>query len=163
MGNEYVFRSESADVDDPGRTEVYTTSFHLPLTCKTFVIPFPSPSLYLATPYSTPIVPTEPGQYGSRTIPLPDDDSTRDPSGNSLSLYPDAINSTSELAAPIPSIPLRGAQLLLRPDLPYKRGYQGGKEEVLSSPQSNGATGACFWGSFSLDGGLNGSHQYSRQ
>jgi len=121
-GNQYVFRSKSTDVNDPGRTEVFTTSFPLPLTCKSFIIPFPSPSLYLATPYSTPVVPTEPGQYGSQTISLPDDDSVGDLSSDSLDLYPDTINSTSELTAPTPSIPLRGAQLSVRPDSPHKRG-----------------------------------------
>jgi len=162
-GNQYVFRSESADVGDPGSTEVFTTTFPLPLTCEMFVIPFPSPSLYLATPYSTPFIPTEPGQYGSRTIPLPDDNSTGDLGGDSFDFYPDTINSTSELAAPIPSIPLRGAQLSVRSNSPHKRGHQGSKEEMLSSSQGNGAAGACYWGSFSLDRGLDRSHQYLRQ
>jgi len=105
-GNKYVFRSESANINNPRRTEVFTTSFPRPLTCESFVIPFPSPSLYLATSYSTPVIPTEPSQYGSRMIPLPNDNSIGDLSSNSLDFYPDTINSTSELAAPIPSIPL---------------------------------------------------------
>jgi len=157
-GNQYVFRSESTDIDDPRRTEVFTTSFSLPLTCELFIIPFPCPSLYLATSYSTPVIPTEPSQYGSQTIPLPNDDSIGDLSSDGFDFYPNIINPTSELAAPTPSIPLQGAQLPVRPDLPHKRGYQGSKEEMPSSSQGNGATRTCHWGSFSLDRGPDGSN-----
>ena len=150
-GNEYVFRSESADINDPGSTEILTTAFPLPLTCKTFVIPFPSPSLYLATPYSTPVVSTEPSQYGSRTVPLPDDNSTRNPGGDGLNLYSDTINPTSEHTTPVPPVPLQGAQLLLQSDSPHQRGHQGGEKEMLHTTKSYGAAGACFWSTLRLD------------
>jgi len=128
-----------------------TTAFPLPLTCETFVIPFPSPSLYLAPSYSTPFVPTEPSQYGSRMVPLPDDDSIGNLGGNSLGLHSDTINPTSELAAPVSPVCLRGAQLPLRSDSPHQRGYQGGEKEVLCTTESHGATGACFWSTLHLD------------
>jgi len=119
-GNQYVFRSKSANVGDPRSTEVFTTAFPLPLTCESFIIPFPSPSLYLATPYSTPFVPTEPSQYGSRTIPLPNDNSIGDFGSNSLNLYPNTINPTSELATPVSPVPLQGTQLPLRSNSPHQ-------------------------------------------
>jgi len=157
-GNLYVFRSKSADIDNPRRTEVFTTTFPLPLSCKSFIIPYPSPSLYLATSYSTPIIPTEPGQYGSRTIPLPNDDCIGHPLSGSSNLHPTTINSTCELSAPHSTVPLQGAQLSVQPDPPNKQGHQGGQEEVPSSPQSYGATGTCFWSTLSLDGGLDGGN-----
>jgi len=105
-GDKYVFQSKSANIGDPGNTEIFTTTFPLPLTYKSFIIPFPSPSLYLATSYSTPIIPPEPRLYQLRTIPLPDVNSTGPASTGSIDLHPVTIDTTYELAAPLPTLPL---------------------------------------------------------
>ena len=57
------------------------------------------------------------------TEPYMDDDSIGDLSSDSLNLYPDNINSTSELAAPTPPIPLQRIQLSVQSDSPHKRGH----------------------------------------
>ena len=162
-GDQYVFRSESTDIGNPGSTEIFTTAFPLPLTCKLFIIPFPSPSLYIPPSHSTPLISPEPKRYGPRMIPLPNNNSTRDLGSNSFDFYSDTLDPTSELTAPLPSVPLREAQLPLRPDSPHKQGHQGSEEEVLSPSQGNGATGACFWSSFHMDRRLDGSYQHSGQ
>ena len=157
-GGQYILRSELADLNNVRRTEIIVAALPLPLTCESFIIPYPSPSLYLPSSHTTPTVAFEPGQYGSRTIPLPDGSSTGHSSNRGTNLHPTSDDSACELPAPVPTIPLQGAQLLLQSNPSNKRRHQGGEEEMPSRPQSYGTTGTCFWSTLSLDRGLDGSN-----
>jgi len=150
-GSQYVFRSESIDVGNSKRTEVFTTSLPLPLSCKSFIVPFPSPSFYLPPSYPTLVIPGESGQYGSWNIPLPDDDGTGYPSHRSSSAPTTTDHSTSEFPASDPMVPLRRTPVPVQRNSPNSRRHQRHEEEMLSPPQSYGTTGTCFWSTLHMD------------
>jgi len=143
-GDRYLLQSEDSFEQLPGHITRSTTVLPHPHTWLHFTIPYPNPTAYL---------PSEQGQYGSNTIPLPLVDST-----------PDLVTPTP---APSPSItpaiqhPLKCSH----GHPPQQQGTHTSRADPLfgnGSPcekamqslvEIHGGSGTYNWGSFSLDRG----------
>ena len=150
-GDRYLLQSEDSFEQLPGCITRSTTVLPHPYTWPHFTIPYPDPSTYL---------PSERGQYGSSTVPLP----PVDPTPNPITPTP----APSPIITPAVQHPLkRSRRHTPRPrSTPTSRsntlfGNGSACEKAMQSlAEIHGASGTYNWGSFSLDRGPSPSNQH---